>query len=747
MRANTLRSWLLAVILVWAGAAPAFGLESGPTTETRYGAHVDSGGWAHFVVYAPRAVSVNLLLYGDPRARTPSQVVPMSRAGDDWKVKVHGEGVGPGLFYMYQADGPREASADHPYGAVFNPNYVLNDPYAYLTQNVNNAAFFASAPFTDMQAPVYAGGGKSVVYDHARDLQPGHVKVAPQDLVVYELHVQDYTAALGSLPKGLRGTYLGLAQGGLNTPGGRPAGIDHLVELGVNAVELMPVMEYDEQTGNEPGRLNHWGYMTTNFFAPEARYAAHPGDQVTELKKLVQAFHDRGIAVFMDVVYNHTGEGSWVDNGRLAAKCFNLMCLAADQIYRPTADHRYYANNTGTGNDVDFGGGDRYTKRLVTDSLTLWNQAYGIDGFRFDLARILADGSNDAADWVDNDPRYAAAHLHAEPWDLGGQWYDFMDSYGWSAENNRWAKWLGRYRDKVRRFSESSLDNREALKQLIEGYGSVSDGLGAPASTRPWRSINLVAVHDGYTLRDCTWFNDSDGSQNCWDSNRDEDLRRRREKLMLGILLTSHGVPVILQGDEFGRTQAGAASQEGARNSYNYESATGDVAVNRVNWVDWRLKDGDNRASPTGPRYGTELFKWTRGLIALRKQWSHFRRADFARYVQGAPDDRNGPVNDGGYTYAWEGPPAGEPSQLAAIWWGKAGEPDLMVIYNERWEPYTVASLRDWSRGNWKILARSWVGPGQDFCGPVEWETACPDAGDAVTIAGRSMAILISDNN
>lgn len=221
------------------------------------------------------------------------------------------------------------------------------------------------------------------------------------------MHVQDYTARLQSLDPKLRGTYLGLTQSGLTTPGGLAAGIDHLVELGVNAVQLMPVMEYDEQTGNAADRLNHWGYMTTNFFAPEARYAAEPGRQVVELKQLVKAFHDRGISVFLDGVYNHTGEGSpWVENSRLAAKCFNLRCLAATRVYRATPDGRFHWNATGTGNDISFvGPDDRFTKRLVNDSLAFWHQVYGIDGFRFDLARILADGSDNAADWIDKTTR------------------------------------------------------------------------------------------------------------------------------------------------------------------------------------------------------------------------------------------------------------------------------------------------------------------------------------------------------
>ena len=175
---------------------------------------------------------------------------------------------------MYRAQGPQDVSPDDRFGRMFNEHYALGDPYAYRTQNVAFSEVFESTPFTDIKVPIYAGGGKSLVYDHAADPFPGHVRIEPEDLIVYELHVQDYTARLEALEPGLRGTYLGLAQSGLTTPGGLAAGIDHLVELGVTAVELMPVMEYDEETGNVAGRLNHWGYMTTNFFAPEARYAA-----------------------------------------------------------------------------------------------------------------------------------------------------------------------------------------------------------------------------------------------------------------------------------------------------------------------------------------------------------------------------------------------------------------------------------------------------------------------------------------
>jgi isoamylase len=727
---------VLGAALIGAGPAAAFDIETAQPSTIDYGAHPRPDGWIDFGLHAPAAKTIDLLLYGAANDLTPANIVPMTQsANGDWGIRVRGSGIGPGVMYLYRETGQGTASAQAPFGTVLNGNFVLGDPYAYRTQDVRYSAVYSSTPFVDVVGPVYAGGGKSVVYDHAADPTPSHVVIRPEDLVLYELHVQDYTARLAGLPPEARGAYLGLAQSGLKTPGGLTAGIDHLVELGVNAVELMPVMQYDEETVSSAGRLNHWGYMTTSFFAPEARYASKPGQEVVELKQLVQAFHDRGIAVFMDVVYNHTAEGSWLQDGRLAFKCYDF-CADIPEIYRegPNAS---FANDSGTGNDVDFSGGDRFTKRMVLDSLAAWYGNYGIDGFRFDLARVLADGSTDAADWVDNDPRFAAAHLHAEPWDNGGQWWDFMDSAGWDFSNNRWAKWVGKYRDDARLFSQSNLRNPGLLKQLIEGRGAVPNS-SAPASSKPWRSINFLAVHDGYTLRDCTIFNDSDGSQNCWDSGGDEDLRRKREKLLLGLLLTSNGAPLLQEGDEFGRTKSGLG-QDAARNSYDLESASGDTAMNDINWIDWSLKDGVG--SPNAPGYGQELSEWTRGLIALRKRWTHFCKPDFADYAPNPRAQPGDPANDGRVTYAWEGPATGAPSQLAAIWWGQLGEPDLMVIYNENWTPFTVTNLGDWSQQPWKVIARSWEPRGQDLCALPDW-TTCPNAGPSFSIEGRSMAIL-----
>src|SRR5438552_7103508 len=382
-------SLAFAATLLSLGTASAADIEAAAPPTFEFGAHPKTDGWVDFGSRAPAADTAALLIYDTGDATIPVRIVPMTRDGaGDWSLRIRGPGVGPGTFYMYRLNGHGTATATAPFGTVLNDNFVLNDPFAYRTEEVDYSQFYLASPLVDTKHSLYAGGGKSIVYDHGADPAPSHVNMRPEDLIVYELHVQDSTSQLQGLRPALRGTYLGLTQGGLKTPGGLTAGIDHLAELGVTAVELMPVMQYDKETTTAAGRVNHWGYMTTNFFAPETRYASHPGEEVIELKRLVQAFHHRGIAVFMDVVYNHTGEGSWVQHGRLADKCYNL-CDDIPEIYRGTGTG-FFANASGTGNDIDFSGGDRFTKHLVLDSLALWHTVYGVDGFRFGLARTSA---------------------------------------------------------------------------------------------------------------------------------------------------------------------------------------------------------------------------------------------------------------------------------------------------------------------------------------------------------------------
>jgi glycogen operon protein len=230
----------LSAVVLCCDVTSAADIETAPPLTFKYGAHKSQDGWVEFGLRAPPADTAELLLYDAPGARTPWVTVPMTqnRTGD-WGVRIRGPDVGTGTLYMYRLTGHGTATAGAPFGTVLNGNFVLNDPYAYRTQEVGYPKLFLSTPFVDTDYSIYAGGGKSVVYDHSADPAASHVYVPSQDLIVYELHVQDYTAQLQELPLQLRGTYLGLAQHGLKTPGGLKAGIDHLDELGVTAVELI----------------------------------------------------------------------------------------------------------------------------------------------------------------------------------------------------------------------------------------------------------------------------------------------------------------------------------------------------------------------------------------------------------------------------------------------------------------------------------------------------------------------------
>jgi glycogen operon protein len=335
-------------------------LQAASLGDFQYGAHPRADGGVDFSLHAPAAETVELLLYDAPDARTPARVLPMQRnPAGDWSLSVRGLGIGPGAVYLYRLTGHSTATAARPFGTVLNGNFVLNDPYAYRTQEVGYSRVYTSTPFVDTQVSIYAGGGKSIVYDHAADPPIGHVMIRPEDLIVYELHVQDYTARLGSLARELRGTYLGLVQPGLRTPGGLTAGIDHIAEL-------MAVAQYDTETAHTRDRLNHWGYESTNFSAPEARDATTPGAQRDRAQALGAGFpraRDRCVPRCRLQPYCREQLGA----GRLAFKCYNL-CDDVPEIYRANSAGGF-AKDSGTGNDVDFSDGDRFTKQLIRDSL------------------------------------------------------------------------------------------------------------------------------------------------------------------------------------------------------------------------------------------------------------------------------------------------------------------------------------------------------------------------------------------
>ena len=429
------------------------------------------------------------------------------------------------------------------------------------------------------------------------------------DTVIYEAHVKGFTMRHPGIPAELRGTYAGL---------GHEAAIAHLVGLGVTAVELLPVHEsVPEAFLPERGLTNYWGYNTIGYFAPHQGYSAavragRPGGQVAEFKAMVDALHRAGLEVILDVVFNHTAEGG--EDG--PTLCFRGLDNAAYYRLDP-ADASRYVDTTGCGNSLNVG--DPVTLQLIMDSLRYWLTEMRVDGFRFDLAPALArqDGAFEKRsaflDMVSQDPIVSRAKLIAEPWDVGQ-----MDSYDLGGFPALWREWNGKYRDTMRDFWRS---HPVGIGEFASRFAGSSD-LYSRGHRRPTASVNLITVHDGFTLRDLVSYNDKhneangesnhDGtddnrSWNCGAEGPTDDsdvlaLRARQSRAMLTTLLLSFGIPMLLGGDELGRTQ------QGNNNAYCQD--------NEITWLDWSAAD-------------TELLAFTRQLVAFRKAHPVFRRRRF----------------------------------------------------------------------------------------------------------------------
>ena len=433
------------------------------------------------------------------------------------------------------------------------------------------------------------------------------------DTIIYELHVKGFTMRHPSVPAELRGTYAGLAH---------EAVLSYLRDLGVTAVELLPVHQYvPDDFLLRRGLTNYWGYNTIGYFAPHAAYSAavRAGDaaagQVPEFKAMVRALHAAGLEVILDVVFNHTAEGG--EGG--PSLCFRGLDNTA--YYRLDPGHpEYYYDTTGTGNSLN--AGNPVALRLIMDSLRYWLTEMHVDGFRFDLAATLARQGGEFSrvsaffDLVEQDPVVSQAKLIAEPWDVGQ-----FDSYDLGRFPGLWREWNGRYRDTMRDFWRS---HHTGLGEFATRFAGSSDLYGGDRR-RPTASVNLITVHDGFTLRDLVSYdgkhNQANGESNrdgtndnrSWNSGaegptRDRSvlaLRKRRSRAMLGTLMLSFGVPMLLGGDEIGRTQ------DGNNNAYCQD--------NEISWADWSAVDAD-------------LLSFVRGLIAFRRSHPVFRRH---RYLTG----------------------------------------------------------------------------------------------------------------
>ena len=556
------------------------------------GATADDGG-TNFALFSANATAVDLCLFDDKGNETR---VPLRESTYHvWHGYV--PGIKAGSRYGYRVDGEFNPSA----GAHFTTSKLLADPYARAFDGAFelNDALFEKDP-GDSAAFV----PKSVVthdeFDWGKDRLPA---IAWPDTVIYEVHVRGFTMQHPDIPQELRGTYKGLAH---------RVAIDYLKELGVTTVELLPVHQFvSEAALLRRGLSNYWGYNTLGFFAPHGGYSSSGtrGEQVHEFKAMVKALHAAGLEVILDVVYNHSAEGDEF------GPTLSLRGIDNQSYYRLDGDGMY-VNYTGCGNTLDLR--NPHMLQLVTDSLRYWATEMHVDGFRFDLAPTLAresdgfDAHSAFLEVVNQDPVLAQVKLVAEPWDIGPGGYQVGNFPA------PWSEWNDRFRDTTRDFWLCGATDVRELGYRLSG----SSDLYQPSGRGPDASVNFVACHDGFTLRDLVTYNDKvnaangednrDGSNdnhnwNCgFEGETDEpvviQIRNRVRRALLATLLLSTGVPMLGYGDEVGRTQ------RGNNNAYCQD--------NELTWLDW-----DNRDE--------SLLSFTTSAIALRRAHAVFRQNSF----------------------------------------------------------------------------------------------------------------------
>jgi glycogen operon protein len=633
-------------------------------------------------------------------------------------------GVGPGQAYGYRATGPYDPAR----GVRCNPTKLLLDPYARATTGAVRFGpevfgYEANAPDRPSGLDSAAYVPRSLVVDPAfawnEHVRPNH---SYADTVIYEVHVKGFTMTHPGVPLGLRGTYAGL---------GHEAATAHLVDLGVTAVELLPVHQnVPESFLLDRGLTNYWGYNTIGFFAPHDGYSAsvragHPGGQVAEFKAMVDALHGAGLEVILDVVFNHTAEGDHLG----PTLCHRGLDNPAYYRLEPS-DRRYYVDTTGCGNSLNVG--DPVTLQLIMDSLRYWLNEMGVDGFRFDLAPALGrqEGGFDQAaaffDIVSQDPVVSRAKLVAEPWDVGQ-----TDSYDLGRFPPLWREWNGKYRDTMRDFWRS---HQGLLGDCASRFAGSSDLYGG-SRRRPTASVNLITVHDGFTLADLVSYNgkhneangeanrdgtDDNRSWNCGAEGITTDaailqLRGRQSRAFLTTLLLSFGIPLLLGGDELGRTQGGN------NNAYCQD--------NPITWFDWSHID-------------EELLGFTKRLISLRLGHPVFRRRRFLSGVEASELGWFTPNGTAMTPIDWTDPNA----RSVTIYLDGADDPDraddgspmldddFLICVNAWWEllAFVVPASRPGQR--WDVEL--------DSFDPAAARTRELSAGNSITVGPRSVLVL-----
>jgi glycogen operon protein len=684
------------------------------------------GKGVNFALYADNATKVELcLFYTAEDEKEYATIKLIERSHHVWHAYL--PEVKPGDFYGYRVHGPYDPANGH----RFNPNKLLIDPYAKAIAGIINwhdslFGYEMGHPDEDLSfsetdsAPFIP---KCVVINPEFDWQGVEAPDIPyHKTVIYEAHVKGFTQLHPEIPENLRGTYAGLAH---------PVTINYLKELGITSIELMPVHQFvSDRFLEEKGLHNYWGYNTIGFFAPDARYssAGVSGEQVNEFKNMVKEFHQAGIEVILDVVYNHTAEGN--EKG----PTLSFKGVDNSSYYRLMEDNpRYYKDYTGTGNTLNANLPN--VLRLMMDSLRYWILEMHVDGFRFDLAATLArelhevDRLSAFFDIIHQDPVISQVKLIAEPWDVGEGGYQV------GKFPQGWAEWNGKYRDCIRDYWRGA---DSMLGEFALRFAGSPD-LYQDDYRRPTASVNFVTAHDGFTLRDLVSYNekhneangednqDGDNHNRSWNCGVEGDtdnpeilaLRQKQQRNFLATLFLSQGVPMLVSGDEIGRTQ------KGNNNAYCQD--------NEVSWINWDNAD-------------TELLKFTKKLIKISKEHPSFCRR---RWFKGRPIKGVG-VED----IVWFQPQGEEMSEenwshdfakslgiylngrgLLAV--GSKGETiiddSFYVIFNAHHEPLDFKLPSNLYAKDWTKL----IDTESYFC-----EDATYQAEDILQVGGRSVVLL-----
>ncbi len=685
------------------------------------GATYDGAG-TNFSVFSSVAEKVELCLFDETGRET--RVVLPEQTGHCW----HGylPSVLPGQRYGFRAHGPWDPAE----GNLCNAEKLLLDPYAKAVEGHvvwNDAVHPYDATEPDWSPNTQDSGPfvpKGVVTNPFFDWTGDHRPRTPwNDTVIYEAHVKGFSVIAEQLPASVRGTYSGIAH---------PTTVEYLKRLGVTAVELMPVHQFTHD-GHllEKGLRNYWGYNTIGYFAPHNEYASRedPSSVVPEFKNMVKALHDAGIEVILDVVYNHTAEG----NHEGPVLSFKGLDNAA--YYRLTAEDRhYYMDYTGTGNSLNM----RHPNvlQLIMDSLRYWVTEMHVDGFRFDLAAALARELHDVDrlsaffDIIQQDPVISQTKLIAEPWDVGEGGYQVGNF------PTLWSEWNGKYRDSIRDFWRGQDQTLPEFAYRLTGSSDLYENTGR----LPYASVNFVTAHDGFTMRDLVSYNQKHNDANGEDGRDGEDhnrswncgaegetdeeevlaLRGKQQRNFLATLLLSAGVPMLLGGDEIGR------SQYGNNNGYCQD--------NEISWYDWSRADWD-------------LHRFTRRLIAFRAEHPVFKRR---RFFQGRPIYGKGLDDIAWFTldgvemedHYWE---EGYAKSIGVFLNGHGiATPDVhgrevrddsfYLVFNAHYEDldFTLPDKRFGRR--WRTVLRTesgWIDTPEDHT-----------AGEAFTVAARSIVVL-----